>query len=382
MKKAIVTLSVILLTAVSAFAGGDRTSNRYLNSKFSQNWFIDLSGTLNAWQGSDRAQLIDPSTIYYKNAAGDFGRYGGSVKIGKFITPAVGLRLGVNMNQATNKFGDFIFENVHFDAMLSLMDWLGGYRDDRVYRMILFGGFGVSGHANDWFQINNVNKEYFATVGLMNNFRLGKSFDLHIDLNAEAPKWSIESLNAPYDTRLVHFNFSAGLGLTWYLGGRHFDICEACPEVKCPEVNCDDKDREIKNLLARISELEGQAPEVVNGPCDTVVKFVNGESAPFSIFFNKGSYELRDKRDLVNLEEIAKVAKDNGYKLNLRGTCDSATASSEFNKRLAENRCRKVKDELVKFGVAESNIIMDAVGGVNELKPTEYDRRVLITFSK
>lgn len=383
MKKAIVTLSVIMLATVSAFAGGDRTSNRYLNSKFSQNWFIDLSGTLNAWQGSDRASLVDFNTIYYKNAAGDFGRYGGSVKIGKFITPAVGLRVGVNMNQATNKYGDFIFENVHADAMLSLMDWLGGYRENRVYRMILFAGFGVSGHANDWFQIKNVNKEYFTTVGLMNNFRLGKSFDFHIDLNAEAPKWSIEANNPAYDARLVHFNFSAAAGLTWYLGGRHFDICEACPEVKCPEAaDCSDKDREIKNLLARINELEGQGPEVVNAPCDTVVKFVNGETAPLSIFFNKGSYELRDRRDLVNLEQIAKVAKDNDYKINLRGTCDSATASSEFNKRLAENRCRKVKDELVKLGVAESNIIMDAVGGVNELKPTELDRRVLITFSK
>ena len=123
---------------------------------------------------------------------------------------------------------------------------------------------------------------------------------------------------------------------------------------------------------------------IVNQPCDTIVKFVEGESLsyPFSIFFNKGSYELRDGRDRVNLEEFANAAKANGYKIVLRGTCDSATASSAFNKTLAENRCNKVKQELIKLGVPEKDITINPVGGVKELNPTEYDRRVLIQLSK
>ena len=381
MKKVLITLSVIMLTAVSAFAGGDKTSNRYIAGKFTQNWFIDAVGTINAWQGSDRSSLVDFNTIYYKNAAGDFGRWGGSFRIGKMVSPTIGLRLAADMNQATNMYGDFIYESAHFDVMLSLMDWLGGYRNDRVYRMFLYGGFGIGAHADDWFQFDGLNKEYCAVAGLQNNFRLGKYFDLHLDVQANAPRWSIEANNAVADPRYIHFNFSGGLGLTCYLGGRHFDVCEACPEVNCPEVNCKPYEDEILALKARIKELENQ-PITNDGPCDTVVKFVNGETAPFSIFFNKGSYEFRDNRDLINLQEIAKVAKDNNYKINLRGTCDSATASSEFNKKLAENRCNRVKSELVKYGVAESNIITNAVGGVSELKPTEYDRRVLISFTK
>ena len=398
MKKAFVTLSVILLTAVSAFAGGDRTSDRPLYAKWYQNWFIDATGSINAWQQSaHRAAFIDfgqsPVTLNYTNANGDFGRYGGSVKIGKLLNPAVGIRVGLDINQFTyqpnasvpTKKDDWL-ETAHFDIMLSLMDWLGGYREDRVYRMIPFVGFGVAAHAHKLFDlnVNTLNKEFVATAGIMNNFRLGKSVDFHIDLQAIAPKYTIEKEPAPYDKHLVNLNLSANAGLTWYLGGRHFDACEACPDVNCPEVNCDDKDKEIKDLQARIAELEGQTPNVITnaGPCDTVVKFVNGESAPFSIFFNKDSYQLRDNRDLINLQEIAKVAKDNGYKINLRGTCDSATASSQHNKKLAENRCRKIKDELVKLGIAESNIEMNAVGGVSELKPAEYDRRVLITFTK
>jgi outer membrane protein OmpA-like peptidoglycan-associated protein len=49
---------------------------------------------------------------------------------------------------------------------------------------------------------------------------------------------------------------------------------------------------------------------------------------------------------------------------------------------LAENRCNKVKQELIKLGVPESNITINPVGGVKELNPTEYDRRVLIQLSK
>ncbi len=400
MKKTLLTLSVILLTAMSAIAGGDRSSDRPLYAKWYQNWFIDASGSLNAWQQSvNRAAFVDfnqsPATLNYKNAAGDFGRYGGSVKIGKLLNPCVAIRLGLDMNQATYQPSktaakqDFVLETAHFDLMLSLMDLFGGYRNDRIYRLFLFGGFGIAAHTNDFFVFNpkQMNKEFCAVAGLTNNFRLGKHFDFHIDLQAIAPKYTIENQFGAPDPKLVNLNLSALAGLTWYMGGRHFDFCEACPEVECPEADCSAKDKEIKNLQNKINELQANANNtntgaVVNQPCDTVVKFINGETAPMSIFFNKDSYQIRDNRDLINLQEMAKVAKDNGYKINLRGTCDSATATSEYNKKLAENRCRKIKDELVKLGVAESKIIMDVVGGVNELKPAEYNRRVLVTFSK
>ena len=383
MKKAIVTLSVILLTAVSAMAGGDRTSNRYLTSKFSQNWFIDASGSINVWQGRTRSALIDPSTLFKKNSQDNL-MFGGSLKVGKWVTPALGVRLAGDMNQATNEFGDFVFESVHADVMLNLCDWFGGYKEDRIYSFIPYFGFGVGAHADDFFQIKNVNKEYCGVFGLMNSIRLGKYFGLHLDLQATAPKWTIEdkgSQTHPWDNRLLHFDFAGMLGLTWYPTGRHFDICEPCPEVTCPENDCRKEQNTIKDLQARIAELEAGN---IQAPCDTVVKFIEGATAeyPFSIFFNRDSYQIRDGRDLINLAEIAKVAKDKGYKINLRGTCDSATATKEYNQKLAENRCKKIKDELVKLGVAEKNIIMNPVGGVKELTPTEYDRRVLIHFTK
>jgi outer membrane protein OmpA-like peptidoglycan-associated protein len=117
------------------------------------------------------------------------------------------------------------------------------------------------------------------------------------------------------------------------------------------------------------------------------VKFVNVQtediiSYPFSIFFNRDSYQLMSRRDLVNLREIANVAKANGYKLRLRGSCDSATATPAYNQTLSENRCRKIMHELMEMGIPENQIILVPVGGVKELDPTEYDRRVLIELIK
>ena len=137
MKKAIVTLSVILLTAMSAFAGGDK-SNRYLTAKFGQNWFIDVAGSINAWQGNgkidhDRAGLFDLGSVFYKNSQ-DKLMFGGSARIGKWVSPALGLRLAVDMNQATNRYdGDFVLEAAHADVMLNLCDWFGGYKENRIY---------------------------------------------------------------------------------------------------------------------------------------------------------------------------------------------------------------------------------------------------------
>ena len=105
-------------------------------------------------------------------------------------------------------------------------------------------------------------------------------------------------------------------------------------------------------------------------------------SFPLSIFFNKDSYQLMSRRDLVNLQEIARVAMEKGWKIRLRGSCDSATATPEYNQRLSENRCNKIKLELMDMGVPESQFILVPVGGVKELDPTEFDRRVLIELVK
>ena len=302
----------------------------------------------------------------------------------------------------------FMFHSLHVDVFLSPIDFFQGYYNaKRVYTPVIYAGMGAAvvsekilitpdlinnaQHKGDDFSQKGVNFEYCFNAGLINSFRLSDHFDLQLDLNVTMPRWNIDSWFyeagglsnyeglTPSDNvkpRKFDFNYSVGVGVVYY-----FSRIYEMPN------NCSEEMEEFKKRLALCEEELKNMP--VGQPCDTIevekIVYVEKEdviSYPFSIFFNRDSYKLMSGRDLVNLREIAEVAKKNGYKIRLRGSCDSATASPEYNKTLSENRCRKIMMELMEMGIPESQIILVPVGGVKELDPTEYDRRVLVELVK
>lgn len=380
MKKTFITLCIIMMTTV-AFAGGDKEDNRYLLSKPYQNWFIDASITGSFFQSSD----FTPRN--FGPFRGPF--IGGSAKFGKMVTPMIGFRFAYdyhpskNHNEAT--VGYFSYKNVHFDMLFSPVDFLTGYNIDRFFRLYLYGGMGVMGYdveGGKIFITRNSALELGIDGGIMNCFRLSKSLDFHVDLQATVTRWSFDEFQTPYRYR-AHTDWEAMAGLTWFIGGRTF-------EVSAPTVtDCSQQEARINELIDQVNSLQNQLANCDKGGIithDTIYQTVtvNGKviTYPFSIFFNKGSYELRDGRDRINLQEIAQAAIDHDLLVTLTGTCDAATASAAFNKTLAENRCNKIKAELVKIGVPADNIIINAVGGVSDLKPAEYDRRVFVQFAE
>ena len=383
MKKTFITLCVIMMTAVTVFAGNGKEGTRYYVPKFTQGWFIDLSGTYSIFAGNNCT--YHDITTYYGWGGTQFGF---SAKLGRRVGPHTALRLGYDWHPSCNEKGNFSFISTHLDVMESPIDLFFGYNPDRFYTMWIYGGFGVlsCGQEKQFFYSFSNNLEYGFHGGIMNNFRLSNSLDFHIDLTAVSTKWSFDS--DQFDGMTLwhrsHFDYTAMAGIMWYLGGRRLEVVNNEIIV---DGDCSEQDARINELVNQVNNLQdrlancGGETVIVH---DTIVKFAEGESLsyPFSIFFNKGSYDLRDGRDIINLQEFANAAKENGYKIVLRGTCDSATASSAFNRTLAENRCNKVKAELVKLGVPESNITINPVGGVKELTPAEYDRRVLIQLSK
>lgn len=316
----------------------------------------------------------------------------------------------------------FIYHNLHVDVLLSPIDLIQGYYNpNRVYTPVIYAGMGIAALNGGILVIPNIihnnqnksnpgavrgiNYEFSVDAGLINNFRLNNWLDLHLDLKWSGQRWNIDTWfnepgnqqggwiypdgspatgNVPNDAgqmptyygrhRLDH-NFAVGLGLCFNIN-RIYELPN----------NCNEEMEEFKRRLAECEEQLAHTPVPVTIH-DTIVQIVNAQtedliSYPFSIFFNLDSYQLMSRRDLVNLREIAEVAKANGYKLRLRGSCDSATASAAYNQTLSENRCRKIMMELMEMGVPESQIIMMPVGGVAELNPTEFDRRVLIELVK
>ena len=315
----------------------------------------------------------------------------------------------------------FMYHNLHVDAMVNVIDLFKGYYNPyRIYTPVIYAGMGVAvvsekvlitpdvinnikNKGGSDFDLKGVNFEYCFNAGLMNNFRISDHFDLNLDIKLALPRWNIDTwfyepgnqqggwvypdgttasgnvanangeMPVYYGRHRMDKNYSVSLGVTYFFS-RIYDLPNNC---------CEEMD-ELRRRLAEFENMPEPTPEIVH---DTVVKFVDMQtedivSYPFSIFFHRDSYQLMSGRDLVNLREIAEVAKANGYKLRLRGSCDSATATPAYNQTLSENRCRKIMMELMEMGIPESQMILVPMGGVKELDPTEYDRRVLVELIK
>ena len=411
MKKAFITMCAVLIASVS-MAAGRVDSVRYMTTKAWQNWFISANGSMNWWQGSDKHPNGDYNKIHWDRMA-----FGGSFSLGKWINHKVGVRLSYDVNGLNSYingrhpnleniqflYGDnprpdandhyethAMYHNLHADFFISPIDFfIGFYNPERLWTPVVYAGMGACAVSEHFFVTESLansearNFEYSTQIGLLNRFRVNNYLDLNLDFNWSTQEWHVDSWyyesgwlsgDAPRP-RAYDLNYSVDLGLTYYIGGRIYELPT-------------NYEREMKEMSERIKNLEDElaaVPVPVPVPADTVVIYqdnIEAISYPFSIFFNLDSYQLMSKRDLVNLREIANVAKANGYKLRLRGSCDSATATAEYNQKLSENRCRKIMLELLDMGFPEENIILEPVGGVKELDPTEFDRRVLIDLIK
>lgn len=416
MKRICLILSIIIGGMYTGFAQaehGVRSTNpadtsRYLVSKMSQNWFISIDGSINWWQGSDR----NPAGNYSKILNGP--TFGGGVAFGKWITHKTAFRLAYDVNRAhsyidglhLSTVGDkfrflydnnptpdvngycattFMYHNVHADLLLSPIDIIQNYYDaERVYTPVLFIGMGiacVSGHTSMIKTIldGRCNYEFSADAGLINQFRLNNYLDLNLTFIWTAQRYNIDSWFNEYGAhnignprpRVADFNYSANAGLTWYPGGRIYELPYKYIQVL----------KETTEIIKHIHDtIPCQEQPIVNvSGNDTITEIL---SYPLSIFFHLDKSELMSGRDKVNLQEIADVVKAKRWTVHLRGSCDSATATAEYNKGLALRRCNTIRNILMDMGVPEELIEIEPVGGVKELNPTEYDRRVLITLGK
>lgn len=426
--KRIILAIVLLFAGLTGMASNGRHTDsiRYLASTMGQNWFVTVDGSINWWQGSDRIPAGNFTTLNGPS-------FGGGVSVGKWITHSFALRLAYDVNRGKSFINgghdnltgiqflyvdktqpitvvqdgtahqyfktSFMYHNLHGDVMLSPVDLILGYYDNRFFTPVIVIGMGMSCVSEYTFVTKSFikgesrNFELSFDAGLINNFRMNKNFDINLGLMLSGQRWTSDSWTYEYGAsaggdvrpKFADLNYKVSMGITWNISGNEFTgsrIYELpinySNEMKEMRDRIEDLEKELDRCQSNANS--NQSPNV-----DTIIQYVNTTelvSYPLSIFFNRDSYQLMSRRDIVNLREIARVATERNWKLRLRGTCDSATATPEYNKRLAENRCNKIKLELMQLGVPESQIIMVPVGGVHELDPTEYDRRVLIELVK
>lgn len=103
--------------------------------------------------------------------------------------------------------------------------------------------------------------------------------------------------------------------------------------------------------------------------------------APVYFFFNIGTDHLTDVSQLLNIDELAKVAKTYNLKVKIIGAADSATGTDSINETLSSKRAAYIMRLMRDRGVASENIKTSHEGGIDDYSPVQANRNTCVVLS-
>lgn len=100
--------------------------------------------------------------------------------------------------------------------------------------------------------------------------------------------------------------------------------------------------------------------------------------APIYFFFRLGTTNLTDQSQLINLDEIARLANKYGLSIRVTGAADSATGTDAINDRLSSARATYIADQLKQRGISLTRLNTTSKGGISDHTPIEANRHTRI----
>ena len=349
--------------------------HRVATNGFWQNWFLGANVTWSAFYGEGERSLVAPfrkfpSGTYYNGL-------GASLSLGKWLTPVFGLRTKVNAWQMGKKdegLGGDKYWTANEQLLINATSLFRGYDEQRFWNLIPYVGAGIH---------RNMTHSHYSTalsLGLLNTLRLSPRFSANIEL-----AWnSAESSNSGLALKNRNQHFAVELGITWHIGKnnwRHATDQEAVSALT--EGELDALNAQLADALAENERLQQEldAKPMPTAAITTVAPAVrtveNIISAPVSIFFEVGKANVIASRDMLSVKALAELAIEKNASVLVTGYADKS-GNADANMKLSERRAQAVADELVRFGVNRQRIEVVAAGGVDTLKPAEYNRRATV----
>jgi outer membrane protein OmpA-like peptidoglycan-associated protein len=111
---------------------------------------------------------------------------------------------------------------------------------------------------------------------------------------------------------------------------------------------------------------------------------LNGQEyigAPIYFFFHLGTDVLTEKNQVMNLDEIARVANKHGLQVKVIGAADSATGMESINDNLSRQRAEYIRRLLLDRGVDDSRVYTIYAGGIDKYSPAEANRNTCVVLS-
>lgn len=381
MKKLLIVLAFASVSLCTFAQDADPTlKHSVATNSFWSNWFIQVGGEWNAWySGQEHGSGLSHSPL-----KGFRSNPGVAVAVGKWFTPGIGLRTKVqgiwgkqvNHTPARQDVGNKYWV-AQEQVLFNLSNLIYGYNPERVWNLVPFlgGGFGRSMSYNSY--------ALGLSAGILNQFYVSKKVAINVELGlitSENDKDGNAAFTGTGRGWDAHDNHLYGeVGLTFNLGKASWDKTPDVDAIKAlSQSQIDALNAQLNDANAENARLKKLLAEKSN-ETPAVKELVH---TPVSVFFNINKSKIASKKDLVNVQALAKYAVDNNSKLVVTGFADSATGKPAYNQALSEKRAATVADELVKMGVSRDNITTKGNGGVDELSPVSFNRRATVTVAE
>lgn len=381
MRKVIVLSALLLITGMSVYAQEDyskslkttttivENADKYKveTNRFWSNWFVTAGGGGLIFFGDHNMQMKFGDRL---SPALDIG-------FGKWFTPGIGIRFmysgltikGATQNgsHSTGKVYDasqwldeqkFDFMNIHGDVMFNASNLLCGYNEKRFWSVTPYVGVG-------WILTWETPRarNFNASLGVINSFRLSSAFDLNLDVRGTATK---DEFDGEIGGRKEEGLLSVTLGITYKFPKRTWGRST----VKTITFS----DEELRSMRERLNAMNEEnsrlKDELVVASNKTPEKVVETSilAAPCLITFQI-SRSILSNEARVNLGFQAELMKKNKNAVyTIIGYCDKGTGTKEFNQRLSKARAEAVYNCLVKeFGVPTSQLRVTYEGGVDNM---------------
>ena len=381
MKKVIVLSALLLVTGMSVYAQEDfsksikttttivENADKYKveTNRFWSNWFVTAGGGALIFFGDHNMQMKFGDRL---SPALDIG-------FGKWFTPGIGVRFmysgltikGATQNgsHSTGKVYDasqwldeqkFDFMNIHGDVLFNASNLLCGYNEKRFWSVTPYVGLG-------WILTWETPRarNFNASIGLINSFRLSSAFDLNLDVRGTATK---DEFDGERGGRKEEGLLSVTVGVTYKFPRRTWGR-STVKTITFSDEELRLMREQLKAMNDENNRLKNELVETSNKVTERVVE-TNILSAPYLVTFQISRYALSNEAR-VNIGFQAKIMKENKNAVyTIIGYADKGTGTKEFNQFLSKSRAEAVYNCMDnELGVPASQLKITYEGGVDNM---------------
>ncbi len=393
-------------------------------ANWGRNWFIEVKGGASAFLGSP----IGCGDVF------DRMKPALQVGLGKWFTPAIGGRIGFQGLSFKNaEFKSMKYQFIHADFMYNLTS---GIRCNEsgipLWDVIPYLGVGMI-HNSDWSGScickggSSGSHPFAFSYGIEARYRLNDRLHLVAGISGMTTAKNFDDIGT--STKFGDHMLTVSAGLSFTIGKTGWKrVIDAAPyieenvylrdyidQMKMENARLQKRlagENDVKtiypknsysglnSLRARLSMSGSSNLQDSNMDSEDWKADGNGKNegltdedghtnqiriglgTPVYFFFQINSDKLVDDSQMVNLDEIARIAKDENLKVSISGAADSATGTQSGNQELGQRRANYIAKSLVERGIKDSQIQIENYGGIDKYEANEANRFTIVILSK